>query len=272
MAAYNISGRAGNTRNMGINFGGTEDIGNGLMRYRNGMSTITERSPTGNSAYPTAPGMVPNAAGPMPAVSAPALATAAAPMASAGSIDANAYLSQAQPTLNQGNRFEAGLAGNENRLNALLSDPSSIDQSAAYKFRLGQGQEALQRQMAAKGMLGSGNRLMELTQYGQDMASQEYGNQFDRLKGLNDSYSQSWLGDKNANTSQFAAQSAAHGARGNLLNSLMQTGNTTARNTNDYNLGLQQNANQAQATANNYALGQQDRNLNQDKYQTGWRY
>jgi hypothetical protein len=256
--------------NKGIDFGGYDDLGNGLIRYRNGWSTITERVPTQGPSYPTAPGAAPSA---MPAVSAPAASAPAAqsPMYS-GSVDIGGYLNQAQPTMNQGNRFEAGLAGNENRLNALLSDPSSIDQSAAYKFRLGQGQEALQRQMAAKGMLGSGNRLMELTQYGQDMASQEYGNQFDRLKGLNDSYSQSWLGDKNANTGQFAAQSAAHGARGNLLNSLMQTGNTTARNANDYALGVQQNANQAQATANNYALGQQDRNLNQDKYQTGWRY
>jgi hypothetical protein len=256
--------------NNGIDFGGYDDLGNGLIRYRNGWSTITERMPTqGGSAYPTAPGA---SAAPMPAVNAPTAAPAAQSPMYSGSVDVGGYLNQAQPTLNTGNRFEAGLAGNENRLNALLNDPSSIDQSAAYKFRLGQGQEALQRQMAAKGMLGSGNRLMELTKYGQDMASQEYGNQFDRLKGLNDSYSQSWLGDKNANTSQFAAQSAAHGARGNLLNSLMQTGNTAARNANDYSLGVQQNANQAQATANNFALGQQDRNLNQDKYQTGWRY
>jgi hypothetical protein len=33
-------------------------------------------------------------------------------------------------------------------------------------------------------MLGSGNRLMELTKYGQDMGSQEYDNQFDRLNKL----------------------------------------------------------------------------------------
>ena len=110
------------------------------------------------------------------------------------------------------NRFEAGLSRSEQRLNALLDDPDSIQQSAAYKFRVGQGQEALQRQMAAKGMLGSGNRLMELTKYGQDMASQEYDNQATRLSGLVNNYSNSWLGDKNANTSFLNANTAFNSA------------------------------------------------------------
>jgi hypothetical protein len=56
----------------------------------------------------------------------------------------------------------------------LLDNPDSVQQSAAYKFRVGQGQEALQRSLGAKGLLNSGNRLMELTKYGQDMGSQEY--------------------------------------------------------------------------------------------------
>ena len=113
------------------------------------------------------------------------------------------------PTMSQDNRFEAGLAANEKRLSALQDDPNSIQQTAAYKFRVGQGQEALQRQMAAKGMLGSGNRLMELTKYGQDMGSQEYDAQHARLAGLVGQYGQNWTGDKNANTQQFSAQTNA---------------------------------------------------------------
>jgi hypothetical protein len=54
------------------------------------------------------------------------------------------------------------------------SDPS-------YQFRLQQGQQAVERSAAAKGLLGSGNVLQELTQYGQGMASTEYQNQFTRL-------------------------------------------------------------------------------------------
>lgn len=113
------------------------------------------------------------------------------------------------PTVNTSNRFEAGLSDAELRLKNLLDNPDSIQQTAAYKFRVNQGQEALQRQLAAKGMLNSGNRLMELTKYGQDMASQEYDAQYGRLGNLLGNYSQSWIGDKNANTGLFNAQANA---------------------------------------------------------------
>lgn len=77
-----------------------------------------------------------------------------------------------------------GLADAETRLAALLDDPESIQKTGSYKFRVGQGQDALERSLGAKGLLGSGNRLTELTKYGQDMGSQEYENQFGRLSGL----------------------------------------------------------------------------------------
>ena len=122
----------------------------------------------------------------------------------------------AVPTVDTGNRFEAGLSDTESRLRALLDDPDSIKQSAAYKFRVGQGQEALQRSMGAKGMLNSGNRLMELTKYGQDMGAQEYGAQSDRLSGLLGTYGQGYVGDKNANTARFSANANAwNTAQGN---------------------------------------------------------
>lgn len=113
------------------------------------------------------------------------------------------------PTVNTSNRFEAGLSDAEQRLKSLLDNPDSITQSAAYKFRVGQGQEALQRSLGAKGLLNSGNRLMELTKYGQDMGSQEYDAQAGRLGNLLGNYSQSWIGDKNANTGLFNAQANA---------------------------------------------------------------
>lgn len=58
------------------------------------------------------------------------------------------------------------------------SDPS-------YQWRFDQGQKAAERSLAARGLLNSGNAAIELQQYGQGAASQEYGAQFDRLlKGL----------------------------------------------------------------------------------------
>jgi len=113
------------------------------------------------------------------------------------------------PTMSTSNRFEAGLSDAESRLRSLLDNPDSINKSAAYKFRVKQGEEAINRQLGARGMLNSGNRLMELTKYGQDMGSQEYDAQAGRLSNLLGNYSQSWLGDKNANTAAFGAQSGA---------------------------------------------------------------
>lgn len=59
----------------------------------------------------------------------------------------------------------------------MTSDPS-------YNWRFGQGLEAVNRTAAAKGMLGSGNRLYELMNYGQGAASQEFGAEFNRLASL----------------------------------------------------------------------------------------
>ena len=151
------------------------------------------------------------------------------------------YLDTPGPVASDSNRFEAGLSDAETRLRSLLDNPDSINQSAAYKFRVNQGQEALQRSLGAKGLLNSGNRLMELTKYGQDMGSQEYDNQFGRLGGLVGGYSQSWLGDKNANTNRYAAESNAWNQRGGLLKDLVGVANTAA-NQNQQIAGDDRNA------------------------------
>ena len=96
----------------------------------------------------------------------------------------------------EANRFEK-------RLMDLLDDPSKIQQTAAYKFRQQQGEEALQRQLGARGLLRSGNRLQELTKYGQDMASQEYDAQMGRISGLYGGENQYQLGVSNSKN-QFA--------------------------------------------------------------------
>lgn len=61
-------------------------------------------------------------------------------------------------------------------------DPSNLDIYAdpSYSFRVQQGENALNRNMAGMGKVMSGNRLGELQKYGQDMASQEYSNMYGR--------------------------------------------------------------------------------------------
>ena len=51
-----------------------------------------------------------------------------------------------------------------------------------YNFRLGEGIKALDRSAAARGRLLSGNQLKAITQYGQDFASNEFGNVFNRFQ------------------------------------------------------------------------------------------
>jgi len=51
----------------------------------------------------------------------------------------------------------------------------------SYQWRLQQGQQTAERSLASRGLLGSGNAAIELLQYGQGMASTEFGNQWNRL-------------------------------------------------------------------------------------------
>lgn len=55
----------------------------------------------------------------------------------------------------------------------VLKDPS-------FQFRLDQGRKALEASAAGKGTLRSGGSLKDLLSYGQNFASQEYGNVFNR--------------------------------------------------------------------------------------------
>ena len=78
----------------------------------------------------------------------------------------------------------ADFSGYQNQLNSLLQDPSSFQRTPGYQFAVDQGQQAIERSAAKRGMLNSGNVLAELSKYGQGMANQEYGNQVNTLAGL----------------------------------------------------------------------------------------
>lgn len=51
-----------------------------------------------------------------------------------------------------------------------------------YAFRLSEGMKGLQNSAAAKGLLSSGSTLKGITDYGQGMASQEYGDAYNRYQ------------------------------------------------------------------------------------------
>lgn len=86
-----------------------------------------------------------------------------------------------QPFLETGTEFFNRLAqyhrDPEGGQNLLMMDPG-------YQFRLGEGMKALDRQAAARGGLISGGALRAAQRYGQDAASQEFGNAYNRLASM----------------------------------------------------------------------------------------
>ena len=58
--------------------------------------------------------------------------------------------------------------------------PEELAANPSYQFRFGQGQQAIDRSAAARGMLRTGGTLKDLAQYGQNFASQEYESAYDR--------------------------------------------------------------------------------------------
>lgn len=103
---------------------------------------------------------------------------------------------QAELGAKQSYQKVADTAGNQ--LLKLLSDPSSIESQPGYQFAYNQGLDAVNRTAAAKGQLGSGNRLYDLTKYGQGLASTQYQN---TLSGLGNFLNKNTMGTVDNNVS-----------------------------------------------------------------------
>lgn len=160
---------------------------------------------------------------------------------------------------------EAGLTGQNEYLTMLgLRSPTSdntgdpnfgkyageftmdkFQQDPGYAFRLSEGLKALDRQAAARGGLISGNALKAAGQYGQDSASQEYMNAYNR-----------YYNDKNQTLNPLGALS---GIGQNATNQVQQAGSEMGRGvSNSYaDIGNSRASSYAgQANAWNSALGQ----------------
>ena len=66
-----------------------------------------------------------------------------------------------------------------------LGDRVNVEQDPGYKFRRDQGILAQQRNASARGTLQGGGFAKDLEEYSQGLASQEYGNAYNRLLGEN---------------------------------------------------------------------------------------
>lgn len=106
------------------------------------------------------------------------------------------------------------------QLALLMSNPGSMESSPVYQAMAEQGMNNVNRTAAAKGMLGSGNRLAELMKVGQDTASKYYFPQQQALAGLSNV-----AGDSGQRTlgaqSLIAGQGAQNQLSTSMLNDLM---------------------------------------------------
>jgi len=91
------------------------------------------------------------------------------------------------------------------------NDPNAITSDPSYKWRVGQGTEALENSAAARGGLLSGNTGKALVDYGQQAGSQEYQNEFNR-----------WLSKLGIGQGAAANMSNISTGLGNALSGLMQ--------------------------------------------------
>lgn len=152
---------------------------------------------------------------------------AAKAQASAARDAANAQL-QASREANalQQRMYEEGVArqqpflqgGTEdyNRLRSLMSGgPGAAQQflqmDPGYGFRLSEGLKAVDRQAAARGGLISGAALKASQRYGQDYASGEFGNAYQRLAGL------AQIGPSSAGVMNSLGQNYANAAGQNTM-------------------------------------------------------
>jgi len=92
-----------------------------------------------------------------------------------------------------------------------------FQQDPGYAFRLSEGMKALERGAAARGSLMSGATMKGLQRYGQDLASQEYTNAFNRYgiereRRLNPLQSLAGVGQTSTNQLAAAGQNYANAA------------------------------------------------------------
>lgn len=131
--------------------------------------------------------------------------------------------------------------------------PQDLEMDPGYQFRLREGMKALDRRLSAGGRMFSGGALKAGQQYGQELASQEYTNAFNRAQAqLNTRLGTlgSLYGAGQAAAQQVGQQAGQYGE--NVGNLLMAGG---AARASGY-AGVANSLNQALGTGLNYYQGQ----------------
>ena len=121
-----------------------------------------------------------------------------------------------------------------------------------YAFRLSEGMKALDRTAASRGGLLSGATLKGAQRYGSDLASQEYGNAYNRFQANRATQSQEYQNAFNRYQAERAAQEQGYGNAFNRFQA--ERTNTLAPLQSLAGVG-QSATQQAQQASQNYAAG-----------------
>lgn len=145
------------------------------------------------------------------------------------------------------NAFQGGPAPDAyNAAPAFSFDQFQLENSPGYQFKLNQGTEAVNRGAARSGNLNSGARLLALQEFGQGLASDEYGKEYSRQFG--------------ASQDAFNRNVSGYG-----LN-YQRNQDMYNRGASEYGLGAQRNQDQYNRNLTGYQAGYQ---RNQDTYGRG---
>lgn len=98
------------------------------------------------------------------------------------------------------------------------ADFSNFFESPDYEFARGEGLKALEFSNAAKGQLSSGNNMRDLVQFGQGLATQNFGNYFNRLLQLSNLGASAASGQAQQIGNQGQAQASGIVGSANAIN------------------------------------------------------
>jgi ABC-type lipoprotein release transport system permease subunit len=134
--------------------------------------------------------------------------------------------------------YETASAYTPFSMNAFNADPG-------YQFRMSESMKALERSAAARGILQSGGTLKDITRFGQDAASQEYQNAFQR-----------YLAERQQKLQPLEyriglGQNAASNQGANIGSTAQNVGNLTASTGNIRSAGIMGQANAFTNTMSN---------------------
>jgi hypothetical protein len=152
----------------------------------------------------------------------------------------------------------------QDQYESVIQDPNEYIQSPGYNWLQQQGIQAIDRGAAARGKLDSGQNQKDLMQFGQGLASQDYGNYLSRLENLMNQYTRTSQMGQNATSQRNQYEFGTAQGKANVrMQSLGQQGSTQLGLANAQT-GLYNNlASIGSNAANQYMLYNYLNNLNQ---------